>query len=110
MRIITLKALKEEVERHPDARSSVDNWLDNTLDAQWTDSHEMKAVFPYADNVGSCTVFNIAGNKYRLIARVFYADKVGRPGKRPRSGRVYYLDLLTHAEYSKEKWKAKCDC
>jgi mRNA interferase HigB len=42
-------------------------------------------------------VFNIRGNKYRLIVAIHY-----RP-----SGRVFVLRFLTHAEYDKEKWKAE---
>jgi mRNA interferase HigB len=44
--------------------------------------------------VGRLTVFNIAGNKYRLIARVEYELQ-----------RVYVRKVLTHDEYNKDKWK-----
>ena len=55
---------------------------------------ELKQVYHNADLVGRRTVFNIAGNKYRLIARVNY-----------QSQRVFVLHLLTHAEYDKGAWK-----
>jgi mRNA interferase HigB len=55
---------------------------------------ELKQVYRNADLVGRRTVFNIAGNKYRLIARVNYQTQ-----------RVFVLYLLTRAEYDKGAWK-----
>jgi mRNA interferase HigB len=43
------------------------------------------------------TVFNIGGNKYRLITKIKYARQV-----------IYIRRVLTHPEYSKEKWKDEC--
>jgi mRNA interferase HigB len=54
----------------------------------------MKQVYHNADLVGRRTVFNIAGNKYRLIARVNYITQT-----------VFVLYLLTHSEYDKGAWK-----
>jgi mRNA interferase HigB len=51
-------------------------------------------VFPHADQVGKLTVFNIGGNKYRLIAAILF-----------NRGKVYVRHLLTHAEYDQGKWK-----
>jgi len=47
-----------------------------------------------ADVVGKWTVFNIKGNKYRLITEINY-----------RVRRIYILHVLTHAQYDQEKWK-----
>jgi mRNA interferase HigB len=52
-----------------------------------------------ASLVGNCVVFNIGGNKYRLVTRVFY-----------RSHKVYILKIMTHAEYDENKWKDECGC
>jgi mRNA interferase HigB len=54
----------------------------------------MKQDYPSADFVGRKTVFNIAGNKFRLIARVNY-----------QSRRVFVLHILTHKEYDRGAWK-----
>jgi len=54
-----------------------------------------RTTFPSADLGGNCTVFNVAGNYYRLIARVFF-----------RSHKVYVLRVMTHAEYDREDWPA----
>jgi mRNA interferase HigB len=62
--------------------------------ANWRTPAEMKIVYPNADLVGRRTVFNISGNKYRLIARVNYQTQ-----------RVFVLYILTHAEYDRGDWK-----
>ena len=62
--------------------------------ANWKNPAELKQVYRNADLVGRRTVFNIAGNKYRLMVRVNY-----------QSQRVFVLYLLTHAEYDKGAWK-----
>jgi mRNA interferase HigB len=54
----------------------------------------MKTVYATADLVGRRTVFNIAGNKYRLIARINY-----------RAQLVFVLYILTHSEYDLGNWK-----
>jgi mRNA interferase HigB len=51
-------------------------------------------MFPHADQVDRLTVFNIGGNKYRLITYIVYEKK-----------RIYIRDILTHKEYDKGKWK-----
>jgi len=54
----------------------------------------VKRVYPSADLVGRYTVFNIRGNKYRLIARVVY-----------RSQTVFVVAIMTHEEYDLGNWK-----
>jgi mRNA interferase HigB len=61
---------------------------------EFTNFIELRKDFPTADQVGKLTIFNIAGNKYRLITFVDY-----------RYQKVFIRDVLTHAEYDKEKWK-----
>lgn len=55
---------------------------------------ELRAVFPSADLVGKLTVFNIGGNKVRLIAAIHYNRQ-----------KIYIRAVLTHAEYDGGKWK-----
>jgi mRNA-degrading endonuclease HigB of HigAB toxin-antitoxin module len=52
------------------------------------------ATYRDAEAVGNFTVFNIKGNKYRLIISIDYEEQV-----------IYYKYFLTHAEYDKEQWK-----
>lgn len=94
MRIIKRGALVEFWQKHPDAKPSLESWYAVVRKATWKTPAEMKAVYAQADLVGRRTVFNISGNKYRLIARVNYETQ-----------RVFVLHLLTHAEYDQGIWK-----
>lgn len=62
--------------------------------ADWKNPADVKKTFGAADIVGSQTVFNIGGNKYRLIARIAYVLQT-----------VLVRYVLTHAEYDKGDWK-----
>jgi mRNA interferase HigB len=94
MRIIKRGALVQLWERHPDAKASLESWYGVVRGATWQTPVEMKQIYPNADLVGRRTIFNIAGNKYRLIARVNYQTQ-----------RVFVLHILTHAEYDRGGWK-----
>jgi len=56
--------------------------------------NELREVFPSADMVDNWVVFNIGGNKYRLITSIHF-----------NRGKVYIRHVLTHAEYDKGDWK-----
>ena len=53
----------------------------------------------HASTVGNCIVFNIAGNKYRLVTRILY-----------RSQKVFILKVMSHTEYDNQNWKDECGC
>jgi mRNA interferase HigB len=55
---------------------------------------QVREFFPTADKVGKLTVFNIGGNKARLIAAIHYNRR-----------KVYIRAILTHKEYDEGKWK-----
>jgi mRNA interferase HigB len=55
---------------------------------------DLRATFPNADRVDNLIVFNIGGNKYRLIASVHF-----------NRGTVYIRHVLTHQEYARGAWK-----
>ena len=94
MRIINRGALERFWREHPDAKASLESWYAVMRKADWKTPAGLKQVYPNAGLVGRRTVFNIAGNKYRLIARVNYQTQ-----------RVFVLYILTHAEYDKGAWK-----
>ncbi|MFI5093235.1 MAG: type II toxin-antitoxin system HigB family toxin [Candidatus Acidiferrum sp.] len=94
MRIIKRGALEQFWQKHPDAKASLESWYNVVRRASWQTPAEMKQIYPSADLVGRRTIFNIAGNKYRMVARVNY-----------ESQRVFVLYLLTHAEYDRGDWK-----
>jgi mRNA interferase HigB len=94
MHIITRSLLVEFWEKHPDSKSSLMLWYKITLGADWQNLVEMRSVFASADLVSNLTVFNIGGNKYRLIVYVDYDCQ-----------KIFIRHILTHADYDKNKWK-----
>ena len=93
MHIISLKRIKEFIEEHSDSRASLLAWHDTMKGGVWSNFAELKGTFISADIVGRRTVFNIASNKYRLIARVNYESR-----------KVFVLHILTHKNYGKMDW------
>lgn len=83
--------------QHPDAHSRLNAWFTIASKADWKHIAEVKQTYPHADAVGTCTVFNVKGNHYRLIAIIDYRAQI-----------IYIKKVLTHAEYNKEKWKKDC--
>ena len=71
----------------------------NNRSTDWKHWGEVKRDYASASAVGNCIVFNIAGNKYRLVARVLYP-----------SHKVFVLRVMTHAEYDDDSWKTDCGC
>jgi mRNA interferase HigB len=99
MRIITRKRLREFANRHPDAAEPLDKWYRLFRAAKWENLQDVRRVFPHADAVtvasgNTVTVFNLCGNKHRVIVAIHYNRQ-----------RAYVLRLLRHAEYSKNLWK-----
>ena len=97
--MISLKRLREFWELHPDAEGPLRQWYRVATKARWGSLREVRQVFPHADGVKASggealTVFNIAGNKYRLIARIRYDFQL-----------INVRQVMTHAEYDKSKWK-----
>ncbi len=70
MHIITFARLKEFYEKYPDAENSLRSWNKLTKLAQWQNFALVRETFASADLVGKLTVFNIGGNKYRLITYI----------------------------------------
>jgi len=94
VRIISQAAITEFSKRHKDALESLLVWHSVTKRATWKHLADVRADFPHADAAGAFTVFNISGNKYRLISVIKYHWQI-----------VYIRHILTHAEYDKGKWK-----
>lgn len=99
MRVISLKPLRDFWERHTDAEIPLRQWYKLASHARWASLQEVRADLPQADGVTNrrgetLTVFNIGGNKYRLIARIRYDYQL-----------INVREVLTHPEYDKGKWK-----
>ena len=66
------------------------NWQKN----DFTSFSELRLIFPSADQVGKLTVFNIGGNKVRLVTAIHYNRK-----------KIYVRAVLTHTEYDENRWR-----
>lgn len=92
MRIISGKALREFGEKHADARGPLDAWYRVVKGRNYESPHDLREDFPSASFLGARrTVFNIGGNKYRLVVDMRYD-----------LGRVYIRHVLTHEEYDRK--------
>lgn len=94
MHIITRSRLLEFWEKHPDSETSLRLWYKLTVTANWKKFVEVREIFSAADQVENFTIFNIGGNKYRLVALIDYTSQ-----------KVFIRHILTHAEYDKNDWK-----
>ena len=99
MRVIKPATVREWMREHPRAKPGLEWWLDVVGTARWKTFVEMKRTIPAADQVKVASgrqviVFNIGGNAFRLVAAVHF-----------NRGLVYALAFLSHAEYSKDRWK-----
>lgn len=99
MHIITKKALRKFWEKYPDSENALRSWFQIAKKADWNNLPDVKKDFPHADLVGVCTIFNVGGNKYRLITKIFYPNK-----------KVLIRFVLTHKEYDKKTYKNDCEC
>ena len=103
MRVISrarLRAFWEEP-GHEDAEGPLRAWYTHVSSrtVSWHSWGDVKADFATASSVGNCVVFNIGGNKYRLVTRILYSSQ-----------KVFVLKVMTHAEYDEDKWKEECGC
>jgi len=92
-RIISWRAIREFIEAHPEHQSAPDafaKWDDLVRNNRFANFSELRRIFPSADLVGDLVVFNVCGNRYRLVTRVVYLK-----------GRVYIRRVLTHVEYDR---------
>jgi mRNA interferase HigB len=94
MHVISYRRLREFAEKHADSRDALDDWYRIAVKASWSNLVEVQTVFPKAEAVSNFTVFNIKGNRYRLIVSIDYQGQL-----------IYLKYVLTHAEYDKEQWK-----
>ena len=92
MHVISYKLLREFSVEYPESREPL---------KAWQSIADVRAVYPHADAVGSCTVFNVMGNNFRLVTRIDYDSRI-----------IYTKKGMTHAEYSgnPKHWQKACEC
>ena len=95
MKVISNSALRVFAARHPQSDEALRGWrrvIEKNRFGSWA---ELKMAFSKIDKVGELTVFDIGGNKYRLIAYIRFAKQI-----------VYIKAVLTHRDYDKGAWKS----
>jgi len=97
MEVIGQKRLQGFWEQHPPAKSPLRAWYQAVVSTVWEKFADVRKTYPNADRFRQCYIFNIGGNKYRLIVRIDFPTT-----------RVYVREVLTHAEYDKNKWRRSC--
>lgn len=93
MRIISKKTLKDfyEQSKYLDSKSSLEAWHKEVLKLNWNNPNEVKEMYRSASIIGNeKVVFNIAGNKYRLIVAINYYAKI-----------IFIKFIGTHKQYDK---------
>jgi mRNA interferase HigB len=94
MRIISNSALRVFAAEDPRAAEPLQGWrrvIEKNRFANWA---ELKATFNSVDKVGDLAVFNIGGNKFRLVAYIRFEKQI-----------VYIKAVLHHGDYDKRAWK-----
>ena len=88
------------------ARTPLESWLKMIKGSAWANPGDVKSTFgkrvDFVQTRGTgqtVAVFDVGGNKYRIIAAIHYLSK------HYEKGRVYILQVMTHAEYDEDKWK-----
>jgi mRNA interferase HigB len=94
MHLISAGKLIEAASSYSDAVEIAKNFAKKVEFSNWQNLIEVQTDYRSAESVGNFTVFNIKGNRYRLILSIDYEAQV-----------AYFKYFLTHAEYSKDEWK-----
>lgn len=94
MHVISEKLLRDFWTDHPDAEAPRKAWRRVAEQSEWRNFASVRDAYPRADQVGKFTVFDIGGNKYRLVVAVHFNRL-----------KVFVRHVLTHAQYDKGKWK-----
>ena len=102
MRIISEKHLRnfwDSADRSEGAKreKAMREWIAVVRKADWKDFADIRRTFNHSDICGNCTIFDVGGNKYRIIAKVAFGIQI-----------VFIRFVLTHAEYYEKKWQADC--
>jgi mRNA interferase HigB len=91
VRVIARRTLKEFYEKHAAAKAPLESWFHEAKAASWANPSTIAARYPSADFLpGNRVVFNIAGNHFRLIAKIHY-----------NTGIIFIRFIGTHGEYDK---------
>ena len=89
MKLLGKKILNDFKQKHADVQSQIESWIAEIEEAEWNTPHDLKSRYPKASLIGNQqVVFDICGNKYRLLVQVSY-----------KNGMVLVKKVGTHKEY-----------
>ena len=94
MKLISNKPLREFAVLHPDAEAPLQAFRQLVEKGRYPHFAALRTAFRGVDKVGERYVFNVCGNKYRLIAGIAFAPQL-----------LWVKAVLTHADYDKGEWK-----
>jgi len=92
--IITRKRISEARRKHADCATALDGWYTIVSKNKFDNFAALKRTFNTVDKVNNLYVFDIGGNKLRLIASIHFNRQ-----------KLYVRYILTHKEYDKGKWR-----
>jgi mRNA interferase HigB len=84
--------IDEFIEQYPQSKAPLKKWITVVRLVRWRNFPDLKRTFPAADYVAPYVVFNIGGNKFRLVAIVIFSAGIVRVEK-----------VMTHKQY--DRWK-----
>ena len=91
MHVISYKRIREFIKDHPDSAIKLGRWYKWMKKGKYKNPNELKRKFSGVDYIGNDRyVFNIAGNKYRLVAMINF-----------KAHRAYIKFIGKHADYDK---------
>ncbi len=91
MRILSRRTLRDFWTQHFDSKDQLQTWYRETEKSSWKNINDLKIEYPNASILkDKKIVFNIKGNKYRLIVKINFEYQI-----------IWVLFLGTHAEYDK---------
>ena len=96
MHIITHTRIVRAQATHQESARALDYWYRLMKRGRYRNFAELKNAFGGVDKVGSLYVFDIGGNKLRLIAAIHF-----------NTGKAFIRDILTHADYDRGAWKRR---
>lgn len=84
--------LERFAKKHARSRPSLRRFLTICQEAEWTNLVGLKTAFPGTDYVNGTYIFNIGGDKYRLLAAIDFEEQL-----------LAITEVLTHEEYNRKK-------
>ena len=94
LRIISKRKIRDFQATHPRAQDALKHWANIVEESDWLNPGELRASICTVDFVDGLSVFDVGGNKYRVITFGSYRRQI-----------LYIKQILTHVEYSTGSWK-----